>query len=116
MTPFGEKLRAIRAERNLSLQRMAEDLGISAAYLSALEHGHRGKPNRLRVMQICAYLNIIWDDADELDALARRSDPRVVVDSSGLSPLATELANRLAERIRQLPEPTLQRLLDILDE
>ncbi|TIT83335.1 MAG: helix-turn-helix transcriptional regulator, partial [Mesorhizobium sp.] len=36
MTPFGEKLRALRAERGLSQKAMAEAIGVSAAYLSAL--------------------------------------------------------------------------------
>src|SRR6202012_2574931 len=38
MTPFGERLRELRAQRGLSQTQMAADLGLSAAYLSALEH------------------------------------------------------------------------------
>ena len=111
MTPFGQRLREIRAERGLALQDMAAGLGVSAAYLSALEHGHRGKPSRRFVHQVCQYLGIIWDDAEALQALADRSHPRIVVDTSGLSPTATELANRLAVKIRELPDETLERWL-----
>ena len=39
MTPFGVKLRQIRAERGITLKQMAESLGVSPAYLSSLEHG-----------------------------------------------------------------------------
>ncbi|MDB5362408.1 MAG: transcriptional regulator [Rhodospirillales bacterium] len=113
MTPFGARLRALRGERGLTLTRMAADLGLSAAYLSALEHGKRARPTPGLVRQICGYLGIIWDDADELQALARRSRPKVTVETGGLSPLATELANLLADRIGDLDEPTLVRLLDI---
>ena len=42
------------------------------------------------------YFNVIWDDAEELERLAETSHPRVIVDTSGLSPAATELANLLA--------------------
>ncbi len=104
MTPFGERLRALRSDRGISLQDMAAGLGVSSAYLSALEHGHRGKPNRRFVHQVCQFLGIIWDDAEALQRLADLSHPRAVVDTAGLSPRKTEFANRLAEEIASLPE------------
>ncbi|MBY0430225.1 MAG: helix-turn-helix domain-containing protein [Rhodospirillales bacterium] len=111
MTPFGERLRQVRAERGISLKQMARDLHVSSAYLSALEHGQRGKPSPGLVMQICGYLNIIWDEAEEMKRLADLSHPRVTIDTSGLSPLATEFANRLARRIRDLPAEELEKML-----
>jgi hypothetical protein len=66
------------------------------------------------VVAICAQLNIIWDEADELMRLARLSHPRITVDTAGLSPRATELANLLAERIRRLPPEKVERVLEIL--
>jgi transcriptional regulator with XRE-family HTH domain len=114
MTPFGARLRALRAERGLTLHAMADALGVSPAYLSALEHGRRGRPTHALVVAICAQLNIIWDDADELIRLARLSHPRITVDTAGLSPKATELANLLAERIRKLPEATVDGMLELL--
>jgi transcriptional regulator with XRE-family HTH domain len=114
MTPFGERVRQLRAERGLTLQAMAEELGLSAAYLSALEHGRRGRPTHALVIAICAQLNIIWDEADELLRLARLSHPRITVDTAGLSPEATELANLLAERVRKLPPDTVRDLLEIM--
>lgn len=114
MTPFGKRLRALRAERGLTLKAMASDLGVSPAYLSALEHGHRGRPNRRFVHRVCQALGIIWDEAEELQRLADLSHPRVTVDTSGLSPEATELANRLAEQINDLPEESVLRMLEEL--
>ena len=114
MTPFGLRLRQLRAQRRLRLKDMADQLGVSAAYLSALEHGRRGRPTHALVVAICALLNIIWDEADELHRLARLSHPRITVDTAGLSPAATELANLLAERIRKLPPERVDRLLELL--
>ncbi|TKB38718.1 MAG: helix-turn-helix transcriptional regulator, partial [Mesorhizobium sp.] len=37
MTPFGERLRVLRNERGVSQKDMAKAIGVSAAYLSALE-------------------------------------------------------------------------------
>ena len=111
MTPFGDKMRKLRGERGLQLKHMAAGLGVSPAYLSALEHGKRGRPNRRFVHRVCQFLGIIWDDAEELQRLADLSHPRVVVDTSDLSPQATEFANRLAENIAELPEDALARML-----
>ena len=115
MTPFGLKLRELRAARGLSAKAMASGLGVSPAYLSALEHGHRGRPNRRFVHRVCQYLGIIWDEAEALQRLADMSHPRVTVDTAGLSPAATELANRLAEEIHGLPDETVGELLSLLD-
>ncbi len=111
MTPFGEKMRSLRAERGLRLKDMAAGLGVSPAYLSALEHGQRGRPNRRFVHRICQFLGVIWDEAEALQRLADLSHPRVVVDTSELSPQATEFANLLAERIAELPEDAIQRMM-----
>lgn len=116
MTPFGSKVRALRDAKGIQLRQMAADLHISAAYLSALEHGHRGRPAPGLVMQICGYLGCIWDEAEELKALAELSHPKVTLDTSGLSPAHTELANRLGRSIRQLPEETVARLLETLGD
>lgn len=111
MTPFGVKLRAMRAAKGVTLKDMAKALLVSSAYLSALEHGRRGRPSRALLYDICTYFNIIWDEAEELERLARLSHPRAVVDTAGLSAAATELANRLAETIADLPDETIQRML-----
>jgi transcriptional regulator with XRE-family HTH domain len=111
MTPFGKKLREMRREKGVTLTDMAEALEVSPAYLSALEHGKRGRPSLLLQHQICGYFNIIWDEAEALQRLARISHPRVTVDTAGLSPDATELANLLAERIGNLPDDLIGKML-----
>lgn len=116
MTPLGEKLRQLRLERGITQKRMATDLGVSSAYLSALEHGKRGRPSWYLLQRIITYFNVIWDDADEIVRLARLSHPRIAIDTSALSAKATELANRLADDISNLRDDQLDRLLDSLDE
>jgi transcriptional regulator with XRE-family HTH domain len=111
MTPFGLKLRALRRDHGVSLKAMAEALDVSSAYLSALEHGHRGRPSWWLVQRICGYFHIIWDDAEDLQRLAQISHPRVVIDTAGLSPQATELANRLGQVIGKLDDATIADLL-----
>jgi transcriptional regulator with XRE-family HTH domain len=107
-------MRKLRSERGITLKEMAEALGVSSAYLSALEHGKRGRPGWHLIQRILAYFNIIWDEADEVVRLARISHPRITIDTSGLDPKATELANRLADEIGKIDATTLDELLATL--
>jgi len=110
MTPLGHKLRELREERGVSLKDMAKALNVSSAYLSALEHGRRGKPTWMLLQRIIAYFNVIWDEAEDLQRLAEMSDPKVTIDTAGMTPAATELANRLARDIGKLAPEDLSYL------
>jgi transcriptional regulator with XRE-family HTH domain len=116
MTPFGERVRQLRGERGRMLKDMAAHLGVSSAYLSALERGERGKPTWTLLQGVLHYFHIIWDEADELTRLADLSDPRVKIDTASADPRATLLANRLAREIRGLSAEELEAMLGILDQ
>ena len=111
MTPFGARVRELRAVKGIQLKDMAQDLQVSSAYLSALEHGKRGRPGPGFVMQIANYFGLIWDEVDDLKRLAQLSHPRIVVDTGGLNPKATLLANLIAGHIQELDDGTIDRLL-----
>ena len=110
MTPLGLRLRAMRDERGVTLKQMAAALQVSSAYLSALEHGRRGRPTWMLLQKIIAYFNVIWDEAEELTRLAEISDPRITIDTAGMPAEATELANRLARDIGRLGPEDLRHL------
>jgi len=112
MTPFGEKVRELREKHGILQKKMAEDLGVSGAYLSALEHGHRSQPGPGLIRQVCDYFGLDWDAAEELRQLGQLSHPRVTVDTAGLGPKATELANILADRIGELDDETVEWIID----
>src|SRR5687767_7676417 len=115
MTPFGERVRQLRRERGLLLKDMAAHLGVSSAYLSALERGERGKPTWTLIQGVLQYFHIIWDEADELTRLADLSDPRVKIDTANTDSKATLLANRLAREIRGLTTDELDQMIAVLD-
>ena len=116
MTPFGQRMRELRAERGLTQQQQAEQLGVSKAYISALETGNRGKPSSPFVDQICVWLGLIWDDAEELKTLAAMSHPKPVIDASGTHPEAVALANLIAQNIKHLDQDACERLMTRLRE
>src|SRR5262245_21717117 len=111
MTPFGQRLRDLRQQHQRALKDMARALKVSSAYLSALEHGHRAQPKPGFVQQVAAYFNLAWEEVDVLKALAELSDPKPSIDTRGLSPLATEVANRLRKKIKTLDEASLKAIL-----
>lgn len=111
LTPLGQRLRALRTERGVSAVEMARALNVSPAYLSALEHGQRGKPSARFMHLICQYFNIIWDEADALHLLAELSDPKLRLDTSDLTAEHTLLANRFARSLPKLTQGQARRLL-----
>lgn len=115
MTPFGARVRELRQARGLSQKEFASRLGVSSAYISALEHGRRGRPTFVLVQGVIHALGVIWDEADDLLKLAELSDPRVVIDTAGLEPAATLLANRLARTIRDLDRGEIDALAALLE-
>ena len=110
MTPLGAKMRELRDARGVTLKQMAKALDVSSAYLSALEHGKRGRPTWILLQRIIHFFNVIWDEAEELQRLAELSDPKVAVATAGLPPEATEFANRLARDIKRLSPEDLKAL------
>ena len=111
MTPFGTEMRRIRKERGLTLQQQADSLSVSPAYLSALEHGKKGRPSAALIDQICVWLNLIWDDAEALKRKAVMSHPRPVIQVAGLHENAVLIANLLSHNIDRLTPQQSRALL-----
>lgn len=116
MTPFGEAMRSLRRRKGVSQKEMARAIGVSPAYLSALEHGHKGTPSFDFLQRVAGYFNIIWDEAEALFSLAQASDPRVVLDTAGLPAEYTAFANRLSVCLRHLSVEDIARLEAIIAE
>jgi transcriptional regulator with XRE-family HTH domain len=116
VTPFGRRVRELRAQRGITLAEMAQVLGVTPAYLSALEHGKRGRPTFTLIQGVIHVLGVIWDEADELVRLADLSHPRVTVDTAGLDAEATLFANRLAREIGDLSRIDFDALTAVLDQ
>ena len=116
MTPFGRKMRQLRTDKNVTQQQQAHYLGVSKAYISALENGARGKPSVAFVDQICVWLGLIWDDAEELKKLAGLSHPKPTINVRKQTPDAVLLANMLAQNIERLDDEDCQILLTTLEK
>ena len=114
MTPFGARIRDWRQRKNRTLHQQADALGVSAAYLSALETGARGRPSTVLVDQICAWLGLIWDDAEELKRLAALSHPKPTINARAQSAEAIFMVNFLAQNIDRLSDADCREVTDVI--
>ena len=116
MTPFGNKLKHIRTQRNKSLKDLSKALKVSIAYVSMLENGKRGRPADGLIELICSYFNLPWDESDELKFLAKHSDINTKMNSEKLSLYATMLTNVLKNNIKWLKDEQYQQLITTIQE
>ena len=114
MTPFGVKIRDWRQSKNRTLHQQAEALGVSAAYLSALENGTRGRPSVVLVDQICVWLGLIWDDAEELKRLAALSHPKPTINARGQSAESIYMVNLLAQNLDHLSAADCRAITNVI--
>ena len=116
MTPFGIKLKEIRKKRNKTLKELSKALKVSKAYVSMLENGKRGKPADGMIELICSFLNLSWEESDDLKFLAKHSDINVHINSKDLSSNATMLTNVLKNNIKWLADEQLEKLIITIQE
>jgi transcriptional regulator with XRE-family HTH domain len=73
MSPFAIYLRNLRVHRRMRQKDLAETLGYEQSYVSAIELGAKGPPNREFVDRIIAKLGIADDERLELETAYERS-------------------------------------------
>jgi len=105
LTPFGETVRLMRLKYGLSLKAMAEAMGISSAYLSAMEFGDK----RLSQKHIDAAVNFLKNYCDrsqlqQLREAAAQTQESLEID--GLSPDARGHMAMFARRLQEGAAPT----------
>ncbi len=93
-TMLGKRIREIRKEKNISIQKLADGAGVQASFINQLEHGDR-VPSFGTLIDI---LNTLQVSADELlyDYLNER--PRYVITSR----IAEKLDNATEEQLKRI--------------
>lgn len=116
-TEFGKLLRKARIDRGLLLKGMAEGLGVSSAYLSAVETGKKPVSDDL-VRKVATYLGITPNSADyaELEDAVHVSRGQVAIEVRGMSQRHQETALAFARQFGEMQPTELDRLLALLKE
>lgn len=94
MIPFSVALRRLRLEAGWSLRQLADQVGVSAPYLSRVENGHDRAPTADRLVAIAAALGVPPRVLLELAAQSGTA----VTDYVAREPLAGALFLEIAER------------------
>ena|SRR6266540_4336899 len=115
MSPFGRFMRHIRTERGLLLKDIAEMLGVTSAYLSALEHGRKGAPSATLISKLEDSLKLDAEQRKELRRAARDSTSSVAIPSKS-TPYAFETANAFVRKLPDLTEDQLRRIRTIVEQ
>ena len=113
-TRLGDLLRSIRMKANISLRRMASDLGISPAFLSAVENGKKKMPDSWLLLIPETY-SLSADETEEFRDVAYESFDTVAVNIANASETNKKLAIRFARQFGEIDEKTSEELLSILE-
>ena len=114
-TELGYFLRSIRVKADISLRKMSSDLGISPAFLSAVENGKKKIPNSWLTLIPETY-HLSDEDAEEFKNIAYESFDVVELNLANASESNKKLAIRFARRFEDIDEKTSAELLKIFEE
>ena len=113
ITPFGKELRKIRIDRCLSLRDMAAALGITPAYLSAIETGKRPIPEKL-FNAILDYLNADANTQAALEQAKALSAQSITVSLDAANDAAKETMLAFARNFSKLSDNEVAKIRRIL--
>lgn len=114
LTKFGKELRAIRLERDELLRDMAGKLGVTVAYLSAVENGNRKIPDEW-IPKIAFLYNLSDSEVRKLQKLAYDDRNDIKINMENATAGQRNLAYSFARRFQELNNEDIKELQNILD-
>lgn len=115
MTPFGLFMRKLRLEKGLLLKDIAEQMSVSSAYLSALEHGKKGPATGEFVSKLETKLKLDTAQREELRRAIRDSATNLAIPSK-VTPLGFQAAHAFARKLPNLSEQQLRQVLAVVEK
>ena len=112
ITPFGKEIRKVRIDKNASLRDMAGDIGVSAAFLSAVETGKKTISDEL-FRKITKYIGVEegTDEFKKLKQLKEQSQSKIEFPMTGTSEKARETVAAFARRFEDMEDDDFDELL-----
>ncbi len=115
LTPFGKTVRKLRIDLGITLKSMAEAMGMTSSYLSAIETGKRTVTKPI-LDSIVNFFNASPTQKEELIKAARDSQQSVEINLSGRGENAREVAIAFARNFDELNEKDFAKLRDLLNK
>ena len=114
LTEFGSILRKLRIDRRELLKDMAEKLGVSSAYLSAVETGKRKVPAGWET-RIAEIYGLSKEQKEELTLASERSAQEVKISLEQATSLQREAAISFAKALQCLDDQKLRKIMSVMD-
>jgi transcriptional regulator with XRE-family HTH domain len=113
LTEFGQFLRKLRIDRGKLLKDMADTLGVSASYLSAVETGKRNIPSGW-VAKIAEDYSLDLFEQEGLTRAAQNSVREVNLDLTKMSQPKKETALLFARQFERIDNSALEEIRKLL--
>lgn len=110
-TEMGKELRKIRIDRDERLLNMAQKLGVSSSFISAIEVGRKTAPVGFEQLIIEKY-RLTGEEKQRLLRAADQSRHEFTIGAK--SPLARDTAGLLARKMDSLSEEQLRAILSVV--
>lgn len=115
LTPFGKAMRKLRIDRDLLLKEVADGVGVTPAFLSAVESGRKAIPASL-VDRTVKWMRLGSQEAGELRAAADASVVSVQIALGVASAFDRSLATQLARNFNNLDEGQKHAIREIMEK
>lgn len=113
LTDLGKFLRKIRIDEGEILLDMANKLGVTASFLSAVENGKKHMPSAWN-KRICDLYNLSDEQKEEFTSAIAETEKTIEVDFSGSSLKNRELAVSFARKFSDIDETQAEQIRKIL--
>lgn len=111
MRRFGELARDTRVKARVSLRRVADELGLSAAYVSDIERGNRNPP----APEVArSWAELVEGDEEEFVLTAQRDRPTAELTINRSSARGPEAAFMLAREFPHLTEDDYEEIMKVV--
>ncbi|MBM7073487.1 helix-turn-helix transcriptional regulator [Shewanella sp. 202IG2-18] len=115
LTPFGKAIRKLRIDCSMTLKKMATDVGVSSAYLSAIETGKRQLTDEI-FNSIVETLKLDIEVVKQLKVAADMSTDVVKIKSSSSSEKGKETAVMFARTFDSLSDDDFNEIMNVLEK
>lgn len=115
LTSLGRFLRKLRIDHGEILKNMADKLGVTVSFLSAVENGKKRMPTAWN-MRICTLYSLDEQQQADFSAAVAETENALVLDFSGVSFRNRELAVSFARKFAEFDEEQMASIRKILVE
>lgn len=112
-TPFGEYFRVLRIKNREILMNAKEFLGVSTAYISAVECGNKPIPDEW-IPKIIQHYNLDEKEQVELQTAVDNSRKNLKLNLSNASTAKQQMAISLGRSFDEMDDETARKIFDLL--